>query len=289
MKGPGMRINLIAVCNCKGVSTTESYVINNLVEVILKVEAVKNIDFKISMMANKCASAENDAITINIICKQLRYSKKLNYSDFVSIWIDIGETDGRWLQKLGHPVYLLSLEFIITVNTITKPAFLKLYEDKEWTDFTLSTADGKVAVHKACLAAHSPVFRAMFTGTWKEAKENNVEIKNYTLQTIQDLKDFLYLGTLPNIGLRPLLTLASLYSINDLVKECIVKLAETVQPEELYSLHEFAIANNIPELTWSISQLTPDRVINEGHEIKKNNENKTKRTISLTPVEDFEL
>lgn len=140
MKGPGMRINLIAVCNCKGVSTTESYVINNLVEVILKVEAVKNIDFKISMMANKCASAENDAITINIICKQLRYSKKLNYSDFVSIWIDIGETDGRWLQKLGHPVYLLSLEFIITVNTITKPAFLKLYEDKEWTDFTLSTA-----------------------------------------------------------------------------------------------------------------------------------------------------
>lgn len=97
------------------------------------------------------------------------------------------------------------------------------------------------------------------------------------------------MGTLPNIGLRPLLTLASLYSINDLVKECIVKLAETVQPEELYSLHEFAIANNIPELTWSISQLTPDRVINEGHEIKKNNENKTKRKISLTPVEDFEL
>lgn len=275
-----MRINLIAVCNNTGESTTESYVINSLVEVILKVKAVKYIDFKISMMANKCASAKNDAITINIICNQLKCSKKLNYSDFVSIWIDIGETDGRWLQKLGHPVYLLSLEFIITVNTITKPAFLKLYEDNDYTDFTLNTADGKVAVHKACLAAHSPVFRAMFTGTWKEAKENNVKIKNYTLQTIQNLKDFLYLGTLPNIGLRPLLTLASLYSINDLVKECIVKLAETVQPEELYSLHEFAIANNIPELTWSISQLTPDRVINEGHEIKKkNDENKTKLNV----------
>lgn len=284
-----MRINLIALCSGICECATERYVINNLVEVILKVEAVKNIDFKISMMANKCASAENDAITMNIICNQLRCSKKNIYSDFVNTWIDIGETGGDRLRMPTDHVYLLSLEIIITVYTITKPAFLKLYEDNDFTDFTLSTADGKVAVHKACLAAHSPVFRAMFTGTWKEAKENNIEIKNYTLQTIQHLKDFLYLGTLPNIGLRPLLTLASLYSINDLVKECIVKLAETVQPEELYSLHEFAIANNIPELTWSISQLTPDRVINEGHEIKKNNENKTKRTISLTPVEDFEL
>ncbi|KAI8438694.1 hypothetical protein MSG28_011110 [Choristoneura fumiferana] len=170
---------------------------------------------------------------------------------------------------------LVQIEILINVHTITKPAFPKLYEDIELTDFTLSTADGKVAVHKACLAAHSPVFKAMFTGTWKEAKENFVEIKNYTLQTIQHLKDFLYLGTLPDEELRPLITLAAQYSINDLIKECAWKLAETVQPADLFSLHEFACANNIPELSCAISQLTLDGVIHLGHQIRKNDENKS--------------
>lgn len=277
LRGPTLRITLTASCYNAGDATTETFVIDDLVQVCLKVECVRHIDqHKFSMLAIKHELAKNEAISMNVTCDELKHSKKWTCCDSMNHWTDIGETLGL---KITSSVYVTQMEIIITVYNTTKPAFPKLYEDCDLTDFTLSTADGKVAVHKACLAVHSPVFKAMFTGPWKETKENLVEIKDYTLQTIEHLKDFLYLGTLPDFGLRPLITLAALYSINDLTKECARKLAETVRPEDLYSLHELACANNIPELSCAISQVTLEEVVDQGYGYqikKKNNENQIK-------------
>ncbi|XP_063366850.1 uncharacterized protein LOC134655329 [Cydia amplana] len=147
----------------------------------------------------------------------------------------------------------------------------KLYTDTEFTDFYLSTGEGeqKVAVHRAFLIAHSDVFKGMLRGKWKETDQGEIKIRGVTVETLQQLKDYMYMGTVPEVGIRPLLLVARTYMMEDLEKHCIRKLAEKVTPEELFSLIEFACDNQIPELPFALLQLTPDTVVSGATKIKK--------------------
>lgn len=127
-----------------------------------------------------------------------------------------------------------------------------IYLDEDFTDFQLSTAEGSVSMHRAILAAHSDVFRRMLSGEWKETNAGCIEIQGVTLETLQSLKRYMYLGTMPEEGLCPLLLIATFYFIDDLKAECTIKLANSITSENLYDLLEFSYVNNMPELTFAI-------------------------------------
>ncbi|XP_063386222.1 kelch-like protein 38 [Cydia fagiglandana] len=151
----------------------------------------------------------------------------------------------------------------------------KLYEDKDFTDFYLCAGDGKIAVHKNFLVAHSDVFKAMLSGPWKEAEEGKVNMEGVTINVLERLKSYMYKGDVffdDDEEIQTLLLLARYYLIEDLQKQCIRILAETVKPEKLFSLIEFACQHQIPELPFAMLQMTQDSVVNEAFSIKSSAE-----------------
>ncbi|XP_063366849.1 uncharacterized protein LOC134655328 [Cydia amplana] len=146
----------------------------------------------------------------------------------------------------------------------------KLYEDNDFTD--LCAGEDKIAVHKNFLVAHSDVFKAMLSGPWKEAAEGKVNVEGVTIKVLERLKNYMYNGDVfytDDEELRTLLLLARYYLIEDLQKQCIRLLAETVKPETLFSHIEFACQHQIPELPFAMLQMTQDSVVNEAFSIRR--------------------
>ncbi|XP_063540456.1 uncharacterized protein LOC134749455 [Cydia strobilella] len=147
-----------------------------------------------------------------------------------------------------NDVYTSLWNINITANKVEESFLTNFYNDIDFTDFNLSALDGSVAVHRAYLAAHSDVFRAMLRKEWKEATEGCVQIEGVTRQTLQHLKDYMYLRTLPDKGLEPLLLLASYYLMDDLKEQCVSKLALNCTSKEWSRLLEFAAVNKVSDL-----------------------------------------
>lgn len=57
----------------------------------------------------------------------------------------------------------------------------------------------RLAVHKAILAARSPVFYAMFSDNTIEAKSNQVEITDMTIDVVDQLLTYIYTGKLDKL------------------------------------------------------------------------------------------
>lgn len=213
---------------------------------------------------HKKVLSKDVAVKMAVNCRNTGYSEQ---------WILPQQEVWKQLGVIHHVsecenVCYYRLEVDIGVCVLESP-LLKLYNDNVFTDFHLSSSEGSIAVHKACLAAHSDMFRTMFGGEWKETVESRVEPNGVTLQTLQHLKDYLYLGSLPEQGLRELLLLAMWYMIDSLKAQCIISLANRVTKDDLFDLLEFARNNEIPELTLAITQLTPKGVIEDISEALK--------------------
>jgi speckle-type POZ protein len=69
-------------------------------------------------------------------------------------------------------------------------------------DFTLAVVkDGKqFSVHKAILAAHSPVFAAMFEHDCEEKRKNKVEITDMDLDVCLEMIRFIYSGKVKELN-----------------------------------------------------------------------------------------
>ncbi|XP_063386224.1 uncharacterized protein LOC134672256 [Cydia fagiglandana] len=164
----------------------------------------------------------------------------------------------------GGNQFFATISIVVTAYECKKEMVLsKLYADSDFTDFHLATSDGSVPVHKAYMAAHSDVFKAMLNNEWKETVNGEITMKGVTVKTLQQLKEYMYLGIVPEDGLRPLLLIARCYLMEDLEKHCIRKLAENVTGENLFSLLEFACDNNIPELSFAMLVMTENVDINK--------------------------
>lgn len=203
----------------------------------------------------------------------------------------ICRNDGQYKQ-VGYPIILWNcstrcvvqdvwsglLNLTVSASKILCGLPVKLYKDEDFTDFNLSCAEGSVAIHKSHMAAHSDVFKTMLSQEWKETKEGLIQIPGVTLQTVQNLKKYMYLGVLPDDDLQSLLLIASCYLMEDLKAECVLKLSQTVKPEDLYNLFKFAVVNELPELTFAIMKGTPEKVVEDAENIcmKRNNEKETK-------------
>ncbi|KAG7295541.1 hypothetical protein JYU34_021764 [Plutella xylostella] len=136
---------------------------------------------------------------------------------------------------------------VIDIFTVPNPSSA-LYDDKDLIDFSLKGIDGSVDVHRHIMAATSPVFKAMLTGPWREAKQGILDLKDIKISTIQHLKDYIYLNTVPEAGLDELIKLAHFLSMTTLVKICVFHILTGLTLENFLYWNHFAEANNISEL-----------------------------------------
>ncbi|XP_063386252.1 uncharacterized protein LOC134672285 [Cydia fagiglandana] len=213
----------------------------------------------------KHASAKDTAVKVDVKSEDLGYTQQWVCTEHWVDWQDMG------VKPTMTAVDNYLVAFRINITLIEEKCFNapNIYEDDDFTDFHLSTAEGRVAVHRVHLATHSEVFKTMLGHEWKETAEGNIQVEGVTLQTLKHLKQYIYLGTLPDDGLRQLLLIARYYLIDNLKSACISKLARTATPDNLEDLLEFAIDNKITELALAILQLTPDDVVDGAYQLKK--------------------
>ncbi|XP_063390932.1 TD and POZ domain-containing protein 1-like [Cydia fagiglandana] len=243
----------------QGTHISQIFDIYNIVDIqfLLKQHEDNEIDYYISAKKVESASTSNLKIKIQRACGDT-HTCHFTCRDHWSQWQSIGTGSSNDSKR-----YLdLYCTVSITSNRINEVT-ISLHEDKHLTDFQLSTTDGNVAVHKAVLAANSPVFKTMLSGEWKETTEGCLQVKGVTLRTLNHLKNYMYLGVMPDseCDIRSLLLVAHCYLIDSLKKECIINLAQSVTSENLYKLLEFSTLNRIPELTYAILEAVPKYIV----------------------------
>ncbi|XP_061726114.1 uncharacterized protein LOC133531748 [Cydia pomonella] len=239
--------------------------IHNIIDIqfLLKQHEGNEISYFICTKKADSASTSNLIIKIRITCKKTAHNCYLTCKDHWSQWQAMGKDLSNDSKKY------LNLHFTLSITSKRKDEVTtSLHEDKLFTDFQLRAADGSVAVHKALLAANSPVFKTLLSGQWKETTEGCLQVKGVTLCTLNQLKDYMYLGVMPDSDVSSLLLLANYYLIDTLKKECIIKIAQSVTSENLYKLLEFSTRNQIPELTYAILEAVPKYMVKLAQKIK---------------------
>ncbi|RVE52772.1 hypothetical protein evm_002645 [Chilo suppressalis] len=166
--------------------------------------------------------------------------------------------DGTW-HLLQDNVKWKNYCFIVTghIDIVTSSCPLTLlHDDTELTDFELKGEDGSIRMHRAVLAAASPVLKAMLSGKWRETTDGKIDKLNTSKAALQYFKDYLYLGTLPKavLDLKQLLLLASYYMIKDLEQKCVFKLVSMITAENTCDLFEFAGQHKVKRLQLAILQ-----------------------------------
>ncbi|XP_008552120.1 TD and POZ domain-containing protein 4 [Microplitis demolitor] len=68
------------------------------------------------------------------------------------------------------------------------------YLDRTLSDVVLIIDEEEIPAHKFVLAAHSPVFLAMFQSNMKEARENSITIENIEIDVMKEVLKFMYTG-----------------------------------------------------------------------------------------------
>ncbi|XP_047985441.1 uncharacterized protein LOC125225671 [Leguminivora glycinivorella] len=251
--------------------TTEPLIAHDLVLVKFTFNHIKEAEtFKLAtkIHVKKIASAKSSIIKMN-----------LTYGEFTEQFI----CPESWsMIPLGSKVrdyhindsLISNFEAKITVNETKVVPVQKqiLFEDEDLIDFHLCAPDGRVGIQKAFLGLHSEAFMMMLKREWKETLEGKIGIEGVTKQTLQDLKQYIYLGTLPDEGLEPLLVIATRYMMDELKVECTAKLVKTITPEKLDDLVEFACLNNLPDLMRAVLFESTDKTIQGLYDLKMNKE-----------------
>ncbi|XP_065219097.1 speckle-type POZ protein B isoform X4 [Planococcus citri] len=74
-----------------------------------------------------------------------------------------------------------------------------LFENQKFSDVTLSVGGKDFLVHKAILAARSPVFAAMFEHEMEERKQNRVAITDVDQDVLKEMLRYIYTGKSQNL------------------------------------------------------------------------------------------
>jgi BTB/POZ domain len=132
-------------------------------------------------------------------------------------------------------------------------------DDESFMDFTFvvqKTVEFKV--HKAVLAAISPVFRTMFTTNFQEGKSNECHISEIQPFHFRHLLRYIYLGEIPqNVGdsLPELYANAHFYQIDRLKKICEKEMMKSIDYENALEIYKIACQHELEELkvvSWKI-------------------------------------
>ena len=70
-----------------------------------------------------------------------------------------------------------------------------LRESHKFCDFIIRVGDEEIKAHKIVLAAKCDMFRAMFSGNFKESTKNEIELGYLNASTVKKVVEFIYTGT----------------------------------------------------------------------------------------------
>lgn len=121
--------------------------------------------------------------------------------------------------------------------------FGSLFENGEFSDFTLAVGGEELRVHKAILAAQSPVFAAMFQHDMlRENKQNRAAITDTDCRVLKEMLVYMYSGSSPNIRemAKDLLVAADKYDLDGLKAMCEEVLCSTLVVDNAAESLEFA-------------------------------------------------
>ncbi|KAJ2948675.1 hypothetical protein O0L34_g7931 [Tuta absoluta] len=229
--------------------TSQTYVISGAAVFQVKVIAAQ--------VNNGHTNIYNNLIFIKF-CK-LRFDDDLTYTlKFTSNEFGITDKtffsdDGTWHLVYENKKQQYTFDVSVSMDVVpSSSSFATLHGDMELTDFELRGEDGSIRVHRAVLAAASPVLRRMLGGTWRESTEGHVDVSGTSKLTLQHLKDYVYLHTLPETGLEQLLLLASYYMMPDLEQKCVDKLVSSLTAQNACDLLEFAAKHKVTRLLLAI-------------------------------------
>ncbi|XP_065205325.1 speckle-type POZ protein-like [Planococcus citri] len=127
----------------------------------------------------------------------------------------------------------------------------QLLEKGEFSDVSLVASDDKeFPAHKNILAAHSPVFAAMFRHDMKETRLNRIHIDDINAETISELLSYIYTGKCKNLEkvADSLLEAADKYGLDQLKMICAEELRRTLSVENAASILALADLHGVKEL-----------------------------------------
>ncbi len=118
------------------------------------------------------------------------------------------------------------------------------------SDMVLVVQDQELHVHKWILKSHSPVFKAMFDGHFREASEDKITLKEKNFQSMVQFIKVLYPSSMFGEARPPLddasrltiMALAEEYQCVNLIKQCIDEAKITQENVLTY----FAICREVP-------------------------------------------
>ncbi|XP_045537422.1 uncharacterized protein LOC123721774 [Papilio machaon] len=160
--------------------------------------------------------------------------------------------DGTWhlIKELQNPNFAFDIS--VVMNIVQCATFAALYDEVDLMDFELRGEDGAVRMHRAVLAAYSPVLRRMLNGSWRETAEGHVDVPGTSRKTLQHLKEYMYLHTLPDTDLEPILVLASYYMMHELEQMCANRLVGALVAENVCELLHFAAKHRLTRLLLAV-------------------------------------
>ncbi|XP_061725488.1 uncharacterized protein LOC133531345 [Cydia pomonella] len=253
-----------------GEIVTNNLDVNGMVVVVITMKPLKIPEFHllVNIKLKKNLNAKNKTFSLNITTDGFNKQILLYQDEWLEFQIPTKRYDCFLLKHNNIFLYTITINFVVQDAThvaVCNGHYKELYEETEFTDFKLQAEDGIVSVHKSVLFVHSEMFRAMLKGQWKETGQGSIDMVGVTVQILQCLKAYMYLGTIPcaESELKPLLLLAQRCLMDKLAAGCIEKLIATVKPETLDALVDFAFQNNIPELIKGLILRTPDNVLSK--------------------------
>ncbi|KAL7077456.1 hypothetical protein ACQ4LE_003219 [Meloidogyne hapla] len=146
--------------------------------------------------------------------------------------------------------------------------YLKLLSDMVLTDFTIKVQEKEIHVHKAILAARSPVFSAMLQHVdTSESKTGILEIKDVEYNVVKEMLRFIYCGKssgeLSEIA-SDLLIAADKYRLEELKNHCEQSLIQAINFDNachLLIIADMYGASNLRKKVLHFIKLHPKKIV----------------------------
>ncbi|XP_075981246.1 uncharacterized protein LOC142979904 [Anticarsia gemmatalis] len=226
---------------------TEEYLINDVTLFQVMVMRESNGIIYLIKFLKKC---KTDELTYSL---EYRHKVESKPDESISKTFNTDDDSWRLIQIYNDGAINKKINIFLKVSvTMYRNPCANLYEDTELTDFELRGEDGSVQVHKAVVAACSPVFKTMFAGQWRETTEGVIEVPGTCTDVLQHFKRYIYQGTVPQDYLGALLLLASYFMMPDLERRCQFELMAHLTSDNAYETIQFAVKHNKPQLLFDV-------------------------------------
>ncbi|CAL1275377.1 unnamed protein product [Larinioides sclopetarius] len=174
-----------------------------------------------------------------IVCSRVENCKLINSMNLATIGKEMDGVDAFKPETTS-----------IVSSSFTK-AMKSLLEEGILSDVSLRAGSESFPVHKCILSAHSPVFKAMFTGDMKEKTSNCVEISDVNGDALRELLLYIYTDTVGDLewpGATDLYRAADKYELLDLKRRCATFLKSNLSVRSVCTILVLADMHHDQEL-----------------------------------------